>query len=133
MATFFRVSNRCHDGLLFMGKLASHWGGAPLTIDCAAGKEISSGYLEQVVSALREAGLVEGKRGPGGGYKLARDPKTISVREVVEALEGKIALVDCQAGSCCQEKGCGSMAIWNKLQVKVSDTLGAVSLADIAG
>lgn len=132
MATFFRVSNRCHDGLIFMSKLASAWGGSPLTIGGAAGEEISSGYLEQIVAPLREAGLVEGKRGPGGGYRLSRDPKSVTVREVVEALEGPIALVECQAGGCEHPSRCGSREIWDRLQARISETLSEVTLADIA-
>ncbi|TAL20223.1 Rrf2 family transcriptional regulator [Patescibacteria group bacterium] len=130
---FFRVSSRTHDGLLFMSKLASHWPSrASLTVEEAAKGVISAGYLEQIIAPLRKAGLVAGRRGPGGGYVLARPPGKISVREVVEALEGKIALVDCQSGVCPSEQRCGSRFVWNTLQRKIGETLGTVTLTDIA-
>jgi Rrf2 family protein len=130
---FFRISNKCHDGLLFMGKLAGrHGAGMPLTVEDAAGDFLSAGYLEQIASTLRAAGLIEGKRGPGGGYVLTRDPKAIAVREVIEAIEGKIDLVDCQGGTCPRERGCGSKHVWNALQKRVGETLGAMNLSEIA-
>ena len=130
---FFRISNKTHDGLLFMGKLAGRWGsGKPLTVEQAAGSFLSAGYLEQIVVPLRAAGLVEGKRGPGGGYVLSRAPEKVSVREVVETLEGKLSLVDCQGGECPREKRCGSKHVWNTLQRKVGETLGSMTLREIA-
>lgn len=129
MANFFRISARCHDGLLFMSRLTAC--AAPLTIEEAAGGFSSSGYLEQIVASLRAAGLVSGKRGPGGGYRLARPPEKITVREVVEALEGKITLVACQEGACARDQVCGSKEIWNTLQTTISQALEGVTLADI--
>lgn len=133
MPTFFRISNRCHDGLLFMGRLALEWGKGAVTIETAACHGASAGYLEQIVTPLRQAGLVSGKRGPGGGYSLTRDPQKITVREVVEALEGRLALVACQVGQCCGENHCGSAAIWNKLRDRIGETLDSLTLADVAG
>ncbi len=130
MANFFRISARCHDGLLFMSQLSVRT--APLTIEEAAGRFSSPGYLEQIVAPLRAAGLVSGKRGPGGGYVLARAPEKITVREVVEALEGRITLVACQEGACSRDQVCSSKEIWNTLQTTISQALEGVTLAAIA-
>ncbi len=133
MHPFFKVSSRCHDGLLFMGKLAGrHAAGAPLTVDEAAGAHLSAGYLEQIVAPLRAAGLVAGKRGPGGGYQLTRAPQKITVREVIEALEGKIGIVDCHGGTCPRTAGCGSRRVWDALQRRVGETFESMTVADIA-
>lgn len=133
MQSFFRISNRCHDGLFFMSRLAGEWpSGAPLTIEHAAGPSVSSGYLEQVVSTLRAAGLVEGKRGPGGGYVLTRPPERITVREAIEALEGGIGFVDCHGGTCPRSAGCGSRRVWDALRRRVGETFESMTIADIA-
>ncbi len=130
---FFRISNKCHDGLLFLGKLASRWeSGELLSVEDGARTAASAGYLEQIITPLRTAGLVEARRGPGGGYRLTKDPKETTVRTVVEALEGKIALVDCQGSGCDRSESCGSEHLWNTLQRRIGETLGEMTLADIA-
>lgn len=130
---FFRISNKCHDGLLFLGKLASRWeSGELLSVEEGARTAASAGYLEQIITPLRAAGLVEAKRGPGGGYRLTKEPKKTTVREAVEALEGKISLVDCQSSGCDRVQACGSEQLWNTLQQRIGDTLGEMTLADIA-
>lgn len=130
---FFRISNRCHDGLLFLGKLAARWeSGVLLSVEDGARDGLSSGYLEHIVAPLRAAGLVEARRGPGGGYRLARHPKETTVRAAVEALEGNIVLVDCQGSGCERSDSCGSEHLWNTLQRRMGETLGEMTLADIA-
>jgi Rrf2 family protein len=130
---FFRISNKCHDGLLFLGKLASRWeSGEFLSVEEGARTAASAGYLEQIITPLRTAGLVEAKRGPGGGYRLAKHPKETTVRDAVEALEGKISLVDCQGSGCDRVQSCGSEHLWNTLQQRIGETLGNLTLADIA-
>lgn len=130
---FFRISQRSHDGLQFVSKLAGRYvSREPLTILEAAGKNGSAGYLEQVVTQLREAKIVQGRRGPGGGYVLARAPQNISVREVIEAIEGKIALVACQEGTCPKAAMCGSKSVWEILQTRIAGTLEEMTLDQIA-
>lgn len=130
---FFRISQRSHDGLMFASKLAARYATQEtLTILEAAGKFGSAGYLEQVVTQLRDADLVKGRRGPGGGYVLSRSPEKISVREVVEAIEGKIALVACQEGECPRAAGCGSQSVWHTLQSRIAETLEEITLDQIA-
>ncbi|OGL72710.1 hypothetical protein A3F28_01295 [Candidatus Uhrbacteria bacterium RIFCSPHIGHO2_12_FULL_57_11] len=135
MSSLFRVSRRCHDGLVFLGLLAERYGsGAFLTVPQAASSSLSgAGYLEQIVGPLREAGMVEARRGPGGGYRLTRDPRTITIGEIVRLLEGPTALVECQAREGCpQKRGCGSRKMWNTLQGRINETLGTMTLAEIA-
>lgn len=130
----FRISRRCHDGLVFLGLLAERYGtDSFLTLPQAASSSLSGpGYMEQIVGPLREAGLLEARRGPAGGYRLARDPRTITVREIVQILEGPVALVDCQnRGGCSQASGCGSRRMWNALQSRVLETLGGMTLAEL--
>jgi len=72
--------------------LAYNGGGAPVQIRVISERQaIPARYLEQIFQRLRRAGLVRSKRGPGGGYTLARAPEAISLREIIEALEGPLS------------------------------------------
>jgi Rrf2 family iron-sulfur cluster assembly transcriptional regulator len=72
--------------------LAYNGGGAPVQIRVISERQaIPARYLEQIFQRLRRAGLVLSKRGPGGGYTLARAPEEISLREIIEALEGPLS------------------------------------------
>lgn len=132
MQPFLRISTRVHDALVFMGKLAVAPGA--LTVEQAATHPLSAGYLEQVALKLKEAKLIVGKRGPGGGYVLARPPKDITVAQVVEAVEGTTALVPClhKAEACSAHEGCASRSVWGTLQEKISETLEGITLASLA-
>lgn len=101
--------------------------------DIAQRQEISIKYLEQIVSMLFKKNLVEGFRGPTGGYKLTKSPDKINVAEILEATEGPIAIVECleKNNTCKREKICKSKNCWNKLNFLISDYLKSVTLQDI--
>ncbi|HUV18178.1 MAG TPA: Rrf2 family transcriptional regulator, partial [Ilumatobacteraceae bacterium] len=75
-------------------------------------------YLEQILLALKGAGLVKSKRGVGGGYILAREPADIRLSEIVSAVDGPITLGDFgqphQDGACDHEGQCVLLGIWNQ-------------------
>ncbi len=131
MQPFLRISTRVHDALVFMGKLAASEGA--LTVDQAATHPLSAGYLEQVALKLKEAGLVVGKRGPGGGYRLARPAGAITVADVVSAVEGPVALVPCldDAKACSAHGGCASRSVWGTLQTRIHETLSSITLSSL--
>lgn len=93
-------------------------------------------YLEQILLALKGAGLVRSKRGVGGGYVLARDPSEISLAEIVRAVDGPIMLGDFGPphtdGSCDHEGQCVLLAIWADVGELMRSQLEAYSLADVA-
>ncbi|MGH9073557.1 MAG: RrF2 family transcriptional regulator, partial [Acidimicrobiales bacterium] len=77
-----RISSRAHYGLRMMTELAKAHGGPPLSLAEIARREFMPlAYLEQLVAPLRRAGVVEGTRGLHGGYRLARQPGTVTVLE----------------------------------------------------
>ncbi len=131
MQPFLKISTRCHDALVFMGKLAATK--KALTVDDAATAPLSAPYLEQIAIRLKDAGLVVGKRGPGGGYTLARSAAEITVKDVVEAVEGPLALVPClgEKGMCEASHACASQAIWRTLQNRISETLAETTVASL--
>jgi len=99
----------------------------------AESEEISEKYLEQIIIALRAAGLVKSVRGAKGGYFLSREPVDITVREIIEKLEGSLYPVDCGENSknCPRSERCVTVDIWKMLGDKIYDTLEEISLASL--
>ena len=93
-------------------------------------------YLEQILLALKGAGLVRSKRGVGGGYVLARAPEEIRLSEILSAVDGPITLGDFgqphQDGSCDHEGQCVLLAIWNQAGEVMRRHLDGFTLASIA-
>jgi FeS assembly SUF system regulator len=87
-----------------------------------------------LLKKLGRAGLVVSARGVGGGYSLARDPKAISVAQVITAIEGPVALTTCALGDgiCALEADCATRGNWRLISQAVEVALEAVSLADMA-
>jgi Rrf2 family protein len=92
-------------------------------------------YLEQILLALKGAGLVRSKRGVGGGYVLAREPATITLGDIVSAVDGPITLGDFglphQDGACDHEGQCVLLAIWGTVGEQMRKHLDAMTLADL--
>jgi len=93
-------------------------------------------YLEQILLALKGAGLVRSKRGVGGGYVLAREPDRIMLSEIVSAVDGPIVAGDFgephTAGACDHEGQCVLLAIWASAGAHMRRYLDSFTLADIA-
>jgi FeS assembly SUF system regulator len=89
--------------------------------------------VSKVLKPLAHAGLVEGFRGVNGGYRLARAPETISLIEVVEAIEGPLGMTECSvhAGNCGIEDHCGVRANWRRINDVVTEALRSVTLAQM--
>jgi Rrf2 family protein len=135
MKTLFRIPMRVHNGLLLMSYLATnHVSGVPISLDEIAEREhTSQGFLEEIATSLKTAGLIEGKRGSKGGYLLSRAPEAITVSEIIDALEGPVALVDClmEDVSCPSEHGCSNRKIWKTVQDRITETLDGIHLSDL--
>lgn len=89
--------------------------------------------VAKVLRPLARAGLVEGFRGAGGGYRLARDAAAISLVEIVEAMEGPLGMTECSVhpGTCGIEKSCSVRANWRRINDVVADALRDVTLAQM--
>lgn len=129
-----KVTSRTEYGLRAMVYLAGRGGETPAPLgEIAAAEGIPAPFLERILASLREAGLVRATRGAGGGYRLARSPDGVAVAEVVTALEGPLALVDCMQAdrSCVRAAGCASRVFWRRLDDAITGALEGVSLADL--
>ncbi len=89
--------------------------------------------VAKVLKPLAQAGLVEGFRGANGGYRLARAAESITLVEIVEAMEGPLGITECSvhAGQCGIEDSCGVRANWRRINDVVADALRGVSLAQM--
>ena len=92
-------------------------------------------YLEQILLALKGAGLVRSKRGVGGGYVLARDPADITLAQVVSAVDGPIVAGDFgephENGACDHEGQCVLLAVWAEVGATMREHLQSFTLADM--
>jgi Rrf2 family transcriptional regulator, cysteine metabolism repressor len=138
-------STRAEYGVRVMVELARH--GADGDRECVSLSEIADGdglplaYLEHLAARLRKAGLVESRRGAHGGYLLARPAEEISMAEVVEALEGSIAPIECISEGadghlvCTRETEtdhvCPTKLLWTRVRGSVVRTLEETQLSDL--
>jgi Rrf2 family iron-sulfur cluster assembly transcriptional regulator len=119
--------------------LALHAGDSrPTSVrDIAERTGLPQPYLEQILLALKGAGLVRSKRGVGGGYVLARPPEAISLAQIVSAVEGPIVAGDFGEphtnGACDHEGQCVLLALWSEVGEHMREHLDSYSLADMVG
>jgi Rrf2 family iron-sulfur cluster assembly transcriptional regulator len=118
-----------------MVDLALHADGEPvLRQEIAQRQDISADYVAQLFRPLHKAGLVEGVKGPGGGYRLARDAAEITAGDVIEAVEGPVAVVHCalpEDDSCDRVDECVTHLLWSRLSAVMTKFLNSVTLQDL--
>ena len=110
--------------------------GSPTSVrDLAERTGLPQPYLEQILLALKGAGLVRSKRGVGGGYVLARDPADITLGQIVSAVDGPIVAGDFgephQNGACDHEGQCVLLAVWADVGHHMRSHLDSFTLADM--
>ena len=130
-----RLSTKGRYGTRAMLELALSGGNKPILLrEIAERQDISLKYLEQIIPSLKSAGLVNSSRGASGGYFLAKSPEEITIKEIVEALEGPLKLVDCVGDpGLCQVAGqCVTRDLWDEVSVNISKLLESRTLADLA-
>jgi Rrf2 family protein len=90
-------------------------------------------FLEKIIQDLLRRGLIKSKRGSCGGYALARAPHAISFNDVIEALEGPIAVNACMDPrlSCDQLPCCAMVGVWSEVQRKVTEVFTQTTIADL--
>lgn len=131
-----KLSTKGRYGLRAMIDLARYSEEEPVSIaSIAARQNLSERYLEQLVALLKKAGIVAGVRGAGGGYILARPADTISVGEVLRALEGSLEPVKCAAfyseEGCLASDGCVTKYVWQKINDSINKTVDNIMLEEL--
>ena len=132
-----KVSTRADYASRALLSLTLHEAGAPQSArDIADRTGLPQPYLEQILLALKGAGLVLSKRGVGGGYRLARPAGQIYLSEIVSAVEAPIVADDFgephKDGACDHEGQCVLLAVWAAVGTEMRRLLSSFSLADIA-
>jgi Rrf2 family protein len=129
-----KLSTRSRYGVRMMYELAMNYEKEPVIIkDIASRQDISEKYLSKLIIPLKGARLVNSARGSHGGYMLARDPSMITLREIVEILEGDITPVECvkNARVCDRSKNCPTRDIWCRLDKSISGFLDGITLKEL--
>lgn len=132
-----RLTSKGRYAVMAMADIALH-GGAERAVplqDVARRQEISLSYLEQLFARMRRAGLVEGVRGPGGGYKLLRPMQETTVADIIAAVNEPIKTTRCKDGStksCMGKEGrCIAHDLWAEMGARIQGFLSSVTLADV--
>ena len=101
--------------------------------DISREEEIPKSFLAKIFQSLVKAGVVRSYRGAGGGFALTRKPSEITVLEIIEAIEGKIALQRCQLDvpDCEHMEGCALCGLFERAQDRVRDVFSGTTLADL--
>jgi len=129
------MSTRGRYGVRLMVALALNYGnGITLLRDVSRREGISEKYLGQIIIPLKNAGLVTSQRGSHGGYALAQPPEAVTVKDVVEAIEGKIAAVLCvnDPQACARATSCVATGVWKKLSEDIERSLSTFTLGALA-
>jgi len=114
--------------------LALHYGEGPILLkDIAKRQQISGRYLEHVIVSLKVAGLVKSMRGARGGFSLAKPPFQIRLSEIIQVVEGSIAMVECvdDPKVCSRADLCVTRDIWAEMKKAMNGVLESTTLQDL--
>ena len=131
-----RVSRKGEYALRAMIVLAGSYGGGPVRIQEIAERErIPKKFLEQILLELKNSGLLESRRGVGGGYRLIKDPAEVTLAQVVRIIDGPLAPVGCVSRlahvQCEHQDSCGLYGVMLDVRNAIASVLEGVTFADI--
>ena len=130
-----KISTRGRYALRMLADIAENQGNGYVSLkDISERQNISKKYLEQIVPALNNAGILLAGRGFMGGYRLSREPIAISVADVLRATEGSLAPVACletDVNGCERFRNCDTLFVWQGLKEIIENYLERVTLRDI--
>lgn len=126
-----RLSTKGRYAVTAMMDLAIHNRSGPVTLaEISESQDISLSYLEQLFAKLRRNGLVEGVRGPGGGYRLAKAPGEITVADIIGAVDEVVDATRCHGHENCQSgRRCLTHELWSDLSRQIHEFLEGITLA----
>lgn len=128
-----QITRKTDYGLRAISELAAHPDEAIAIAQISEKHGIPDSFLEKIMQELRQSGLIEATHGRGGGYRLSRPAADISLKDVVHALEGRVALVVCLDPSlkCKIEEGCTTSNTWAIINEKFEASLAELTLEDV--
>jgi Rrf2 family protein len=129
-----KLSTKGRYGLKAMFELSITQNNGPVSLKVIAkNQNISDQYLEQLFSSLKKAGLVKSVRGAQGGYLLNKEPKDITVGEILTVLEGPVSLSECVIDEdvCKNSNVCVTKSVWEKIKKGIEDVIDSITLQDM--
>ena len=129
-----KLSTKSRYGTRMMVDLAQHYDEGPVQIATIAKRQgVSVKYLEQLIIPMKKSNFIKSFRGPRGGHILSRPPEEITVGEIVNVLEGGIALSECVAreDSCGRSNSCLTRVVWEEATKAMYDKLNSLTLLDL--
>ena len=130
-----RVPMKVDYGVRALVELAGHVGEGPLpTAEIASRQEIPEPYLDQVLSVLQKFGIIRSRRGPRGGYTLAKSASDIDLGMVMATLDGTGAPLICieDPAECTFSGACAQREVWQTVDEAVQNVLSMTTIADLA-
>ncbi len=128
-----RISKLSDYALMIMAFLSKDLDHFIQTGDIAHNTHIAKPTTAKLLKKLARNGLLESHRGTTGGYKLAKDPKTISAADIIQVIEGPLAIMDCTLGSdhCAMYSNCSINAPWSQINRVIINSLDTIKLSDM--
>ena len=129
-----RITRESDYGILLLSELARGASGVVRRAKDLAGQAaLPYPMASKILKALARAGLLDSHRGANGGYSLAQAPETISIADVIKALEGPIGMTECTTspGTCDQEPSCPVRSRWHEISGAVQQFLERIPLTDL--
>ncbi|MDY6836249.1 MAG: Rrf2 family transcriptional regulator [Chloroflexota bacterium] len=130
-----KVSTKARYAIRAMLELAIYEREGPMLIrDISQRTGVSEQYLEQLFTRLRTAGLVRSIRGARGGFCLVKSPDQVKISDIVQAMEGSIAPVECvdDTDVCSRVSSCATREVWVAMKEAIDKTLNSLTLQDLA-
>jgi len=139
-----RVTKWGECGILCSLYLAKRYGdGAVGAVEIAENQGLDVQYTQQILQRLRRGGVIESERGPRGGYRLARAPQEISLKDILYATEGDTFQIICEHSpihpnpdddsQCSTRESCGLHGVWQELRSAIDHLLEQRTLHDLVG
>ena len=131
-----KISTKGRYALRLMIDLALNDTGENVSIKAISARQnISTKYLEQIISMLNRAGYVKSERGSNGGYKLTKKPEEYTIGMILRLTEGSLAITTCtedEQNQCERYGSCPTVHLWEKLNKAISDVVDNITIADLA-
>jgi len=130
-----KLSTRGRYGLKAAFELAIQYGNGPIPLkDIANTQNLSESYLEQLFLSLRKEKLIESVRGAQGGYMLSKEPRNITVGEILRCLEGNMSPTACledESIKCSQAEECITKYVWSEIKDSIDGVIDSITLQDM--
>lgn len=130
----FQISRQADYGILFLTVLGQRAGQGPVSLSRLSKEyRIPNRFLSKIATSLSAAGIVRSKEGVNGGYELARDPRTITLHNILRAAGYDLSIVRCQSKNdpCPAKAFCPTERFWSEIQIQIHTVMDMYTLQDI--